>query len=46
LAREPSKIKGKLGNYHVNSCEIGMTRLTLYNEEDKSFDQFMKEERH
>jgi hypothetical protein len=23
-----------------------MTRLTLYNEEDKIFDQYMKEERH
>ncbi len=35
LTREPSKIDGLPGNYHVNSSEPGMTRLTLYTEEDR-----------
>ena len=30
LTREPSRTPGVPGKYHVNSAEVGMTRLTLY----------------
>ena len=43
MTREPSRTPGVPGNYHVNSAEVGMTRLALYTEEDHKFDAFMKE---
>jgi len=30
LTREPSRTPGVPGKYHVNSAEVGMTRLSLY----------------
>ena len=43
LTRAPSSTPDVKGNYHVNSAEVGMTRLALYTEEDYKFDAFMKE---
>lgn len=43
LTREPMKIAGTKGNYHVNSAETGAIRLPLYTDTDQQFDQFIKE---
>lgn len=43
LTREPTKIAGSKGNYHVNSAETGVTRLPLYTDTDQQFDKFIKD---
>lgn len=45
LTRAPPTSKGHLGNYHVNSSEPGMTRLTLYTEEDRMFEEWIRKEK-
>ncbi len=41
LTRQPSKVAGELGNYHVNSSEPGMTRFTHYEDIHREYEKFL-----
>lgn len=45
LTRQPSKVAGELGNYHVNSSEPGMTRFTHYEDIHREYEKFLNLEK-